>query len=114
MTPPDPNTAARPQGLEPPPGEEGEALREGLLVKDAEPENVVHQRSEYLQRIYMLIRLRWYAIAALLVTITFTTMVGQFQFSLVPPVIVLISTTCAPATSVGSSCIAAARARGRS
>ncbi|MFO7769211.1 MAG: GGDEF domain-containing protein [bacterium] len=82
--------AGRDPGLEPPPGEEGDALRDGLLVRDAEPENVVHQRSEYLQRIYMLIRMRWYAIAVLLVTITLTTIIGGFEFSLVPPVIVLI------------------------
>ena len=53
------------EGLAPPPGEEGVALKDGLLVRDDEPESIVRQRSEYLQRTYLMIRYRWFAIIAL-------------------------------------------------
>lgn len=80
----------REQSLQPPPGEEGETLRDGLLVRDDEPEKVVQQRSEFLQRIYLLIRLRWYAIVALLLTLTLVVRLGRFEFSEGPPVMVLV------------------------
>ncbi len=77
--------------LAPPPGEEGDALRDGLLVQDQEPETLVHQRSEYLQRVYLLIRLRWFAIAALLVTTWLANLLGGYVFSKVPPGLVLVA-----------------------
>ncbi len=81
---------ARRAVLAPPPGEEGDALKEGLLVFDSETEKVVRERSEYLQRIYLLIRLRWYAIVALLLTLTLAIRLGRFEFAEGPPVMVLI------------------------
>jgi len=77
--------------LMPPPGEEGETLLTGLLVQDEEPETVVHQRSDYLQRVYLLMRMRWFAIAALLVTTWLASEIGDFQFSRIPPGLVLVA-----------------------
>ncbi len=77
--------------LVPPPGEEGNALRDGLLVQDAEPEAIVHQRSEYLQRTYLMIRARWVAIICLAATTILVSVIGQFRYELYGPGIVLVA-----------------------
>lgn len=77
--------------LEPPPGEERGDLLDGLLVHDEEPQTLVHQRSEYLQRVYLLMRMRWLAIAALLVTTFVSSILGGYTFSRVPPGLVLVA-----------------------
>lgn len=79
------------EALKPPPGEERGTLLDGLLVQDEEPETVVHQRSDYLQRVYLLMRMRWFAIAALLVTTWLASEIGDFQFSRIPPGLVLVA-----------------------
>jgi len=76
--------------LIPPPGEEGDALRDGLLVQDDEPEAIVRQRSEYLQRTYLMIRYRWFAIMALAATTILVTWLGQFTFNPFAPGLVLV------------------------
>jgi len=77
--------------LAPPPGEERLDLRDGRLVEEGAPEADHHERSEFLQRIYLFIRMRWYGIVALLLTLMVVTRLGGFQYSEVPPVIVLIA-----------------------
>jgi len=78
--------------LTPPPGgvERGDLL-DGLLVHDEEPQTLVHQRSEYLQRVYLLMRMRWFAIVALLVTTMLSSFLGGYTFSMVPPGLVLVA-----------------------
>jgi len=76
--------------LVPPPGEEGDALRDGLLVQDDEPEAIVRQRSEYLQRTYLLIKLRWFAILALAATMVVVTWMGGFEYNPFAPGLVLV------------------------
>lgn len=77
--------------LTPPPGEESGDLLDGLLVQDDEPQTIVHQRSEYLQRVYLLMRMRWFAIAALLVTTMLASVIGGYTFSKIPPGLVLVA-----------------------
>jgi len=79
------------RALIPPPGEEGDGLRDGLLVKDAEPETIVRRRSEYLQRAYLMIRGRWIAIIVLAVTTVLVTWIGQFKYDLRWPGLVLVA-----------------------
>ena len=86
-----PESAEELVAVEPPPAGEGEIGRERLMVRDAEPETVVHQRSEYLQRVYLLIRMRWFAIGALLVTTMLAIWLGKYRFDLIPPALVLIA-----------------------
>ncbi len=74
-----------------PPGEERGDLLDGLLVHDEDPQTLVHQRSEYLQRVYLLMRMRWLAIAALLVTTMVSSVLGGYTFSMVPPGLVLVA-----------------------
>ena len=81
----------QPAVLSPPPGEEGATLYEGLLVQDAEPEAIVRQRSEYLQRAYLMIKARWVAIIGLLVTTVLVTLIGQFKYQLWGPGLVLVA-----------------------
>ncbi len=76
--------------LMPPPGEEGDALRDGLLVQDDEPESIVRQRSEYLQRSYLMIKYRWFAIMALAATTLLVTWLGNFEYNPFAPGLVLV------------------------
>lgn len=74
----------------PPPGEEGDALRDSLMAQDEEPEAIIRQRSEYLQRTYLMIRYRWFAIIALAATTILVTWLGQFTYNPFAPGIVLV------------------------
>lgn len=78
------------EALIPPPGEEGDALRDGLLVQDREPEALIHQRSEHLQRAYLLLRMRWFAILGLLATTLLVTYIGEFKYNPYSPVLALV------------------------
>ncbi len=92
-TPPISEASATPpveERLAPPPGEEGDALKDGLLVQDEEPESIVRQRSEYLQRTYLMIRYRWFAIIALAATTILVTLLGDFDYELPIPGIILV------------------------
>jgi len=79
------------EALVPPPGEEGGELRDGMLVQDAEPETIVRQRSEYLQRAYLMLRARWVGIIALAVTTFLVTWIGQFKYDLRGPGLALVA-----------------------
>ncbi len=74
----------------PPPGEEGDTLRDGLLVHDDEPESIIRQRSDYLQRTYLMIKLRWFAILALAATMVVVTWAGKFDYNAFAPGLVLV------------------------
>jgi diguanylate cyclase (GGDEF)-like protein len=77
--------------LAPPPGEERLALQDGLVVQTGQAEPDAHQRSEFLQRIYLFIRMRWYGIVALLLTLVVVTRLGGFVYPEAPPVLVLVA-----------------------
>jgi len=78
------------EAMMPLPGEEGDALRDGLMVQDDEPESLVRQRSEYLQRSYLMIKYRWFAIMALAATYVLITWLGKFSYNSYAPGIVLV------------------------
>ena len=77
--------------LIPPPGEEGSALRDDLLLQPTGESDDVARRAETLKRINLFIRTRWGVLAASLAVLVLGMQTGGLRMAPIPPLLTLLT-----------------------
>ena len=77
--------------LIPPPGQEGAALKDGVLLQPAGVPNESAQRAETLQQINLFIRTRWWVVAACLAVLGLGMLTGGLRTAPIPPLLTLLA-----------------------